>query len=153
WADAPCAGRDDGPGPGAGSPVAPPLHILLADDNEVNQRLGAGLLERQGHRVHVVGNGHDALAALASGPPFDLGLMDVQMPGRAGLRAPAARRLGGAGTGRRVRVIAVTAHAMQGDHERCLAAGMDGYVTKPVSGPTLARAIADVLGRPPAVPP
>jgi CheY-like chemotaxis protein/HPt (histidine-containing phosphotransfer) domain-containing protein/anti-sigma regulatory factor (Ser/Thr protein kinase) len=139
--------------PGACSPTQPRLRILLADDNEVNQRISTALLERQGHQVHLVGNGHDALAALASEPPFDVVLMDVQMPGMDGLQATAALRHREAGTGRRVPVIALTAHAMQGDRERCLAAGMDGYVTKPVSGATLARAIAAVLGRPSAVPP
>jgi CheY-like chemotaxis protein len=111
------------------------------------------LLERQGHQVHSVGTGQDALAALAAGPPFDVVLMDVQMPGMDGLEATAALRRREAGTGRRVPVIALTAHAMQGDRERCVAAGMDGYVTKPVSGAALARALAAVLGRPSAVPP
>jgi PAS domain S-box-containing protein len=139
-------------GPGACSPTQPRLRILLADDHEVNQRLGAGLLERQGHQVHVVGTGQDALAALASEAPFDVVLMDVQMPGMDGLQATTALRRQEAGTGRHVPVIAVTAHAMQGDRERCLAAGMDGYVTKPISGATLARALAAALGRPAAVP-
>jgi CheY-like chemotaxis protein len=122
----------------------------LADDNEVNQRISQALLERQGHKVHVVGNGHDLLAALASGPPFDVVLTDVQMPGMDGLEVTAALRRREAGTGRRVPVIAVTAHAMQGDRERCLAAGMDGYVTKPISGAMLARVLTSVLGRPSA---
>jgi CheY-like chemotaxis protein len=147
------ADRDEGTGRAAGGPTTPRLRILLADDNEVNQRLGVGLLEQQGHEIHVVGTGQDALTALASGPPFDVVLMDVQMPDMDGLQAVAALRRQEAGTGRRVPVIAVTAHAMQGDRERCLAAGMDGYVTKPISGATLARAIAAARGRPSAVPP
>jgi PAS domain S-box-containing protein len=142
------AGRDDG----TGIPTQPRLRILVADDNQINQRLSIGLLERQGHQVHVVGNGQDALAALAA-ERFDVVLMDVQMPGMDGLQAAAALRRQEAGTGRRVPVIAVTAHAMQGDRERCLAAGMDGYVTKPFSGASLARALAAVLGRASAVPP
>jgi CheY-like chemotaxis protein/HPt (histidine-containing phosphotransfer) domain-containing protein len=142
--------RDQITGPSARSPTQPRLRILLADDNEVNQRISQALLERQGHQVHVVGNGHDALTALASEPPFDVVLMDVQMPDMDGLQATAALRRREAPSGRRVPVIALTAHAMQGDRERCLAAGMDGYVTKPVSGATLARAIAAVLGRPSA---
>src|SRR5262249_45041057 len=100
-----------------------------------------------------VGNGHDALAALASVPPFDVVVMDVQMPDMDGLRATSALRRQEASTGGRVPVIAVTAHAMHGDRERCLAAGMDGYVTKPISGATLERAIAAVLGHPAAVAP
>jgi CheY-like chemotaxis protein len=147
------ADRENGTGPDACSPTQPRLRILLADDNEVNQRLGMGLLERQGHQVRVVGSGQDALAALASEPPFDVVVMDVQMPGMDGLQATAALRRQEAGTGRRVPVIALTAHAMQGDRERCISAGMDGYLTKPISGATLARAIADVLGRSSAAPP
>jgi PAS domain S-box-containing protein len=139
------AGRDHATGRDACS-TPRRLCILLADDNEVNQRISQALLERQGHQVHVVGNGHDALAALASGPRFDVVLMDVQMPGMDGLDATAALRRQEAGTGQRVPVIALTAHAMQGDRERCLAAGMDGYVTKPISGAQLARALASVLG-------
>src|SRR5262249_61111393 len=135
-AEGPAGDRDQVTGPGACSPTPPRLRILLADDNEVNQRISMALLERQGHQVHSVGNGHDALAALASEPPFDVVLMDVQMPGMDGLQAIAALRRREAGTGRHVPVIAVTAHAMQGDRERCLAAGMDGYVTKPTSGAT-----------------
>jgi PAS domain S-box-containing protein len=129
------------------------LRILLAEDNEVNQRISMAMLERQGHQVHAVRNGHDVLAALASGPPFDVVLMDVQMPDMDGLEATAQLRRREAGTGRHVPVIALTAHAMQGDRERCLAAGMDGYFTKPISGATLARAIANVLGWPSAAPP
>jgi CheY-like chemotaxis protein len=147
------ADRDQVTGPSACSPTQPRLRILLADDNEVNQRISMALLERQGHQVHLVGNGQDAVAALASEPPFDVVLMDVQMPGMDGLQATAALRRQEAPTGRRVPVIALTAHAMQGDRERCLAAGMDGYVTKPISGATLAGAIAAVLGRPVAAPP
>jgi signal transduction histidine kinase/response regulator RpfG family c-di-GMP phosphodiesterase len=140
----------------AGSDISMPtqrrLRILLADDNEVNQRISTGLLERQGHEVVTVGNGHDALAALASGSPFDIVLMDVQMPGMDGLEASALLRRREAGSGQHVPVIALTARAMQGDRERCVAAGMDGYVTKPVSGKALTRAIADVLGRSSAAP-
>jgi signal transduction histidine kinase/HPt (histidine-containing phosphotransfer) domain-containing protein/ActR/RegA family two-component response regulator len=152
-AEASGADQDQVTGPGACGPAQTRLRILLADDNEVNQRISTALLERQGHQVYSVGNGQDALAALASGPPFDVVLMDVQMPGMDGLQATAALRRREAGTGRRVPVIALTARAMQGDRERCIAAGMDGYVTKPISGATLARAIATVLGRPSAAPP
>jgi CheY-like chemotaxis protein len=135
------------------------LRVLLAEDNLVNQRLAARLLEKQGHRVVVAGNGREALEALER-EGFDLVLMDVQMPELGGLEAtPAIRRReaarGGLGPGgRRVPVIAMTAHAMKGDRERCLAAGMDDYVSKPVRGTELFAAIARVLlpgGAPPAV--
>jgi CheY-like chemotaxis protein len=127
------------------------LRILLAEDNEVNQRISTALLERQGHEVHSVRSGLDVLTALASEAPFDVVLMDVQMPGMDGLQATAALRRQETGTGRHVPVIALTAHAMQGDREHCFAAGMDGYVTKPVSGAALAGAIAAVIGRQPDV--
>jgi signal transduction histidine kinase/DNA-binding NarL/FixJ family response regulator/HPt (histidine-containing phosphotransfer) domain-containing protein len=140
-------------GPDTSSGTQLPLRILLADDNEVNRRISTALLERQGHQVRAVGNGHDALAALACEPPFDVVLMDVQMPGMDGQEATRALRRQEAGTCRHVPVIALTAHAMQGDRERCVAAGMDGYVTKPISGAKLASAIAAVLGRPAAVAP
>ena len=140
------ADRDNGTGPGACSPTPPRLRILLADDNEVNQRLSMGLLERQGHQVHAVGNGHDALAVLASEPPFDVVLMDVQMPDMDGLQAVAALRRQEAGTGRRVPVIAVTAHAMQGDRDKCLDAGMDAYITKPLQKQTLETMLKEIAG-------
>ena len=132
--------------------ATPRLRILVADDNKVNQRVTSALLERQGHRVQVVGNGEDALAALEQEQAFDLVLMDVQMPGMDGLQATASLRQREASAGPRVPVIALTAHAMQGDRERCLAAGMDGYVTKPVSSASLSRAIAELFGTPTADP-
>jgi PAS domain S-box-containing protein len=107
------------------------LHILLAEDNKINQQVAAGTLESAGHQVSVVGNGRDALAALFE-QSFDLVLMDLQMPDMDGLQATRAIRAREAGTGRRTPIIALTAHAMQGDQDRCLAAGMDGYVTKPL---------------------
>jgi CheY-like chemotaxis protein/HPt (histidine-containing phosphotransfer) domain-containing protein len=139
--------------PAACSPTQTRLRVLLADDNEINQRISTALLERQGHQVCSVDDGHDALEALASEPPFDVVLMDVQMPGMDGLQVTAALRCREAGTGRHIPVIALTAHAMLGDRERCIAAGMDGYVTKPISGATLAHAIATVLRRPTPAPP
>jgi CheY-like chemotaxis protein/HPt (histidine-containing phosphotransfer) domain-containing protein len=145
--------RDLVAGPGACNTTRPGLRILLADDNVVNQRISRALLERQGHYVHSVGNGKDALATLASELPFDLVLMDVQMPEMDGLAAATELRRRESGTGRHVPIIALTAHAMQGDRERCIAAGMDDYVTKPISGAKLARAIASVLGPPSVMPP
>ena len=131
------------------------LRILLAEDNVVNQRLAVRLVERQGHAVVVAGTGRAALEALER-ERFDLVLMDLQMPDMDGLAALAAIRdleaRARAGdwqptTGSsfaavgRIPVIAVTAHAMQGDEERCLAAGMDGYVTKPIQPAVLAAAV------------
>ncbi len=131
------------------------LRILLAEDNVVNQRLAVRLVERQGHAVVVAGTGRAALKALER-ERFDLVLMDLQMPDMDGLAALTAIRdlearastgdwqpTAGSSfaAGGRIPVIAVTAHAMQGDKERCLAAGMDGYVTKPIQPAALASAI------------
>jgi PAS domain S-box-containing protein len=107
-----------------------PLRVLLVDDNKVNQKLAARLLERRGHRVTVVGDGRAAVTAVAAGG-FDIVLMDVQMPGMDGIEATALIRGNEAGTGSHIPIVAMTAHAMKGDDERCLAAGMDGYVSKP----------------------
>jgi CheY-like chemotaxis protein len=116
------------------------LRVLLAEDNAVNQRLAARLLEKQGHSAVVVGTGRAALKALDE-QEFDLVLMDVQMPDMDGLEATAAIRGREKGNVKRVPIIAMTAHAMSGDRERCLAAGMDGYVAKPIFGEALAREI------------
>ena len=107
------------------------LRVLVAEDNPVNQKVAVGLLERAGHRVVVAENGRQALAAFGA-ERFDLVLMDVQMPELDGLEATAAIRESERGSGRRVPIVAVTAHAMKGDAERCLAAGMDAYLAKPL---------------------
>jgi signal transduction histidine kinase/CheY-like chemotaxis protein len=107
------------------------LSMLLAEDNLVNQRLVVRLLEKRGHRVVVAGTGLEALQAMAK-ERFDLVLMDVQMPEMDGLEATAVLREREKGTGLRQPVVALTAHAMKGDREKCLAAGMDGYLTKPI---------------------
>jgi len=120
-----------------------PLHILLAEDNRVNQRVALHTLEKQGHTVVVVGDGQAALTALAQAP-FDLVLMDIQMPVLDGLAATAAIRAQEQTQGAHVPIIAMTAHAMRGDRERCLAAGMDGYVTKPLKATDLAAAITQL---------
>ena len=117
-----------------------PLHVLIAEDNVVNQRLTTRLLEKQGHRVTVVDNGLAALAILAQ-HPFDLVLMDVQMPEMDGLETTAAIRAQEQGTGRHLPIIALTSHAMQGDQERCFAAGVDAYVSKPMKVDELYAAI------------
>jgi two-component system sensor histidine kinase/response regulator len=120
------------------------LRILLAEDNAVNQRLGVLLLQKHGHIVKVVGNGKEALAALTA-EAFDLLLMDVQMPEMDGLEATRAIRRGERGAGRHMPVIALTAYALKGDRELCLAAGMDGYVTKPIQEQELWQAIEPFL--------
>jgi two-component system sensor histidine kinase/response regulator len=107
------------------------VKVLVAEDNLVNQRVANGLLSRRGHTVTVVNNGREALDALAR-ETFDLVLMDVQMPEMGGFEATAAIRAREQNTGAHIRIVAMTAHAMNGDRERCVAAGMDGYLSKPL---------------------
>jgi CheY-like chemotaxis protein len=107
-----------------------PLRILLAEDNAVNQKVAVRMLEKEGHSVTVVANGREAVLA-AERQTFDLILMDIQMPEMDGFDATRAIRKQEDG-GKRTPIIALTAHAMAGDKERCLDAGMDGYVTKPI---------------------
>jgi CheY-like chemotaxis protein len=122
------------------------LRVLLAEDNRVNQRVAGRFLERLGHTVTLANDGREAVAAFEAAA-FDLVLMDVQMPEMDGFEAVAAIRALEPGLGRpgRTPIIALTAHAMSGDRERCLAAGMDGYLTKPVKLAQLVEAIEDVL--------
>src|SRR4029079_14687665 len=108
-----------------------PLRILVVEDNIVNQKVAVGLLSKRGHDVTVVGDGREAVKA-CGGARFDLILMDVQMPEMGGLEATAAIRAREIETGERTTIVAMTAHAMTGDRERCLAAGMDGYISKPI---------------------
>ena len=122
---------------GGVAPESAGLRILLAEDNVVNQRVAVGLLSRRGHTVTVANNGLQALAALESGP-FDLMLMDIQMPEMGGLDATAEiRRRERERGGPAMRIVAMTAHAMTGDRERCLESGMDGYLSKPIDPATL----------------
>jgi two-component system sensor histidine kinase/response regulator len=116
------------------------LRILLTEDNVVNQRVAQRILQNEGHIVVLAGNGREALAALDK-QIFDVVLMDVQMPEMDGLEATAAIRQREKGGGTHVPIIAMTAHAMTGDKERCLAAGMDDYLSKPIH----ARALLDLV--------
>jgi CheY-like chemotaxis protein len=116
------------------------LRVLLADDSAINQKVLARMLQRLGHTVVVAGDGQEALAVLES-QPFDLVLMDVSMPVMDGCEAVARIREREGGTGRHTPIVAMTAHAMEGDREHCLAAGMDGYLAKPIQGRELAEAI------------
>ena len=122
------------------------FRILLAEDNLVNQKLAVRLLEKRGHSVVVAMNGLEALEALEH-EGFDLVLMDVQMPEMSGLEATEAIRIKERETGRHIPIIAMTAHAMRGDRERCLEAGMDGYTTKPLSIGELVNTMEEVMGR------
>jgi CheY-like chemotaxis protein/HPt (histidine-containing phosphotransfer) domain-containing protein len=135
------------------------FRILLAEDHEINQKLAVALLERFGYRVEVVGTGAQAVAAVRRGG-YDLVLMDCQMPELDGYEATAEiRRLEGAG--RRIPIVAMTANAMDGERERCLAAGMNDYITKPIDRTRLSQTLERWLvparpagvGAPPAVPP
>jgi two-component system, sensor histidine kinase and response regulator len=116
------------------------MKVLLAEDNIVNQRVAVGLLQRRGHDVTVVSTGVEALDALKTGR-FDVVLMDVQMPVMGGFEATAAIRRAEEETGQHLRIVAMTAHAMAGDRERCLAAGMDGYLAKPIDPAVLFAAV------------
>jgi CheY-like chemotaxis protein len=107
------------------------LRVLVAEDNPVNQLLATRLLEKRGHRVVVAANGREALAALED-QSYDLVFMDVQMPEIDGIEATLAIREKEKTNGNHQAVIALTAHAMKGDQERCLRAGMDGYLSKPI---------------------
>jgi PAS domain S-box-containing protein len=118
-----------------------PLQVLLAEDNEVNQMLAVSLLEKRGHTVTVCGNGREAVQ-LALSQTFDVVLMDVQMPVMDGLAATTEIRQRERGTGRRIPIIALTAYAMKGDEDRCLEAGMDAYVSKPLRPQELVDALA-----------
>jgi PAS domain S-box-containing protein len=126
-------------GPSAAAAERTPLKILLADDNAVNQQVALALLAKMGYRADVVVNGKEVLDALAH-DRYDVVLMDVEMPVMDGLEA--SRRINQRWPAERPRIIAMTANAMQGDRETCLAAGMDDYVSKPIRRAELAAALA-----------
>jgi CheY-like chemotaxis protein len=125
------------------------LRILLAEDNLVNQTLAVRLLEKRGHRVQVAGDGREALEKLKKAD-FDLVLMDIQMPVMGGFEATSAVREMEKGTGKHIPIVALTAHAVNGDRESCLATGMDGYIAKPIRPEELFEQIETLI---PSVPP
>jgi CheY-like chemotaxis protein len=120
-----------------------PLRILLAEDNVVNQKLALRLLQQMGYRADVAGNGIEAIECVAR-QPYDVVLMDVQMPEMDGLEASRRIVARWPDAAQRPRIIAMTANAMQGDREECLAAGMDDYVTKPIRVDALVQALMQV---------
>jgi two-component system, sensor histidine kinase and response regulator len=120
------------------------LRILLAEDNAVNQTLARRLLEKRGYTVRIAGDGSSALAALEE-ETFDVVLMDVQMPEMDGFQATAAIRVKEKSTGTHIPIVAMTAHALKGDEERCIAAGMDAYVAKPIRPADLFAAIERLM--------
>jgi len=122
-----------------------PVDVLLAEDNEINRRVAIGMLEARGHRVTHVADGEAAVRAVAEGD-FDVVLMDVQMPRLGGLEATQTIRRDEEQTGRHIPIIAMTAHAMKGDREKCLKAGMDGYISKPIRAKALFQAIEQYAG-------
>jgi signal transduction histidine kinase/DNA-binding response OmpR family regulator len=129
------------------SPVqlaATPVKVLVVDDNIVNQRVATGLLTNRGHAVTVVGNGREAIAALER-EAFHVVLMDVQMPIMDGFEATAAIRERERGSGQHLRIVAMTAHAMDGDQDRCLRAGMNGYLSKPINRDKLYEVVEEGL--------
>ena len=136
--------------PPATAPRATGLRILVAEDHPVNQEVAKQILQRLGHQVVVAADGHAVLAALehSGRGAFDLVLMDLEMPVMAGLEATAAIRDAERASGTHLPIVALTAHAMRGDRERYLEAGMDGYVMKPIDAVELARVIDQVVPPP-----
>src|SRR6516165_8409834 len=128
-----------------------PLRVLLAEDNPVNQTLAMRILEKLGHKAQVANNGKEALER-AQEEEFDVILMDVQMPEMDGLEATMAIREAEAGSRKHVPIVAMTAHAMKGDREKCLDAGMDGYLSKPIRVDELKKVMSEIgkqnLGQP-----
>ncbi len=127
------------------------LHILLAEDNVANQRVACGILEKAGHSVVIAETGKYAMT-LFDEQPFDVILMDVQMPEMDGFEATAAIRKQERSTGTHTPIIAMTAHAMSGDRERCLGAGMDDYITKPIRASILLDLLNEYSSEPPRIP-
>jgi CheY-like chemotaxis protein len=126
----------------AAAPAVLPRRILLVEDNIINQRVAIGMLSKRGHEVTLAQDGAEAVA-LTERQTFDLVLMDLQMPGMSGLDATAAIRARERTTGGHLRIIAMTARAMASDREQCLAAGMDGYLSKPIDRTLLFEAVEE----------
>jgi len=124
------------------------LRVLVAEDNLVNQTLTQHLLSRRGHQAVIANNGREAFEALQR-EPFDLVLMDLQMPEMDGFEATAAIRAREAAGAPRTPIVALTAHAMEGDRQRCLDAEMDGYVSKPIKPVELFEVIDRVIAAQP----
>ncbi len=133
---------DDGPGEG-GARHARQLDVLLAEDSAVNQKLAIALIEKWGHHIQVASNGRRAVQMWETGS-FDVILMDIQMPEMDGLEATRTIRERETGRGSHTPIIAMTAHALKGDEERCLAAGMDAYISKPIRAPLLFERLSSV---------
>jgi two-component system sensor histidine kinase/response regulator len=131
----------------SGSAAASGAHILLAEDNVVNQRVARAMLEKAGHTIVIAHSGQSAVT-LWEKEPFDLILMDVQMPDMDGFEATAAIRAREKISGAHIPIVAMTAHAMSEDRERCLVAGMDHYISKPIHGPALLDLVAACLNTP-----
>jgi len=127
-------------------PVRSPLRVLLVEDNRINQRLAAAQLQKQQHTVVVADNGQQAVDVFTADRNFDVVLMDLEMPVMDGLTAARRLRELEAGSGRRVPIIAMTAHAIEGARNECMEAGMDDYVSKPFHAEDLLVALARVHG-------
>ena len=132
--------QENRPRPAANIAARKPLRVLIAEDNPVNQMLVVHLLERRGHTVAVAENGRQALDLLAH-HRFDAVLMDVQMPDMGGMEATAILRKNERESGKHLHIVAMTAHAMKGDRERCLEGGMDAYISKPIDAKQLFAAV------------
>jgi signal transduction histidine kinase/ActR/RegA family two-component response regulator len=143
----PVAGVSSAPVPVPRSAAAPArsLRVLVAEDNPINQQVIVRMLGRLGHAVALAGNGREALEAVVR-DRFDAVLMDVQMPEMTGLEAAEAIRRSEAGSGRHVPIVALTAHAMKGDRERCIASGMDTYLSKPIRSAELTGILNEIAG-------
>lgn len=141
-ADFPLSAMPAVPNDGFLAGLGTPRRVLVVEDHIVNQRVAVGMLTRRGHTVEIANNGLEAVEAVTRSH-FDVVLMDLQMPHMGGLEATRTIRALEAGTGWRSRIVAMTAHAMKGDREQCLAAGMDAYLAKPIDRESLFAAVEE----------